>query len=161
LAQGVPCIRTFLVLCKQRLRDQYIQLWQEELANYRPGTRMYNYVKATFDYSEHLRTLDIPKYRHGWVRFLAGNHNLPIVTGRWLRRPIAERLCPSCHVVGDEFHFVMVCTRGNLCALRRKYIDPYFITRPSMVKFVQLLCTENKRALKNLSVFVYKGLRVP
>ena len=36
------------------------------------------------------------------IRFRCGSHNLPIETGRWSRLPRESRLCPKCHVIGDE-----------------------------------------------------------
>ena len=102
--------------------------------------------------------INIPKYRFSFVRFLAQNHKLPIVMGRWNNRQIGERLCPTCHIVGDEFHFVLICNVNNLSTLRKQYIDRYYITRPSMFKFIQLLNTSNAKTVQNLAIFIYKGL---
>ena len=44
------------------------------------------------------------------IIFRLGSHHLPIETGRWSRKPRNERLCNSCGVLGDEFHFVFHCT---------------------------------------------------
>ena len=43
------------------------------------------------------------------TRFRCGSHNLPIETGRWRRTPRHARLCSSCQVLGDEFHFLFNC----------------------------------------------------
>ena len=43
------------------------------------------------------------------TRFRCGSHNLPIETLRWSRLPRENRLCPKCHVLGDEYHFVFRC----------------------------------------------------
>lgn len=157
LAQGVANVKMFLVMCKQRLKDQFIQLWQSELP-IKSTTKLYSYIKQTFTYSEHLSTLNVAKYRCSFVRFLAGNHSLPIVAGRWLRKPAAERLCQICQTLGDEFHFVFICTDKNLPELRRRYIDKYYTRRPSMFKFIELLSTTNSRIIKNLAVYIHKGL---
>ena len=44
------------------------------------------------------------------VRFRLGSHNLPIETGRWIRRPRMERLCSACGELGDEEHVLFRCS---------------------------------------------------
>ena len=44
------------------------------------------------------------------TRFRCGSHNLPIETGRWRRIPRQARLCPVCHVMGDESHVLFNCS---------------------------------------------------
>ena len=44
--------------------------------------------------------------------------------------------------------------------LRVKYIKRYYCTRPSMNKLLQLLSNENKAHIRNLSVFIKKGLNI-
>ena len=44
------------------------------------------------------------------TRFRLGSHKLPIETGRWSRTPRENRLCPICHVLGDEYYFVFRCS---------------------------------------------------
>ena len=44
------------------------------------------------------------------TKFRLSSHLLPIETGRWSRKPRNERLCHSCDVLGDEFHYVFNCT---------------------------------------------------
>ena len=43
------------------------------------------------------------------TRFRLGSHKLPVETGRWRRINRDERLCPKCHVFGDEYHFLFSC----------------------------------------------------
>ena len=43
------------------------------------------------------------------TRFRCGSHHLPIETLRWGRVPRENRLCPKCHVLGDEYHFIFHC----------------------------------------------------
>ena len=43
------------------------------------------------------------------TKFRLGSHYLPIETGRWVRKPRDERLCPSCNVLGDEHHLIYEC----------------------------------------------------
>ena len=86
------------------------------------------------------------------------NHKLPLITGRWLRQPRNERLCITCGKLGDEYHFVLICKQDALVSLRRRYIDSYYFLNPSMFKFVQLLTNDEKRTIRNLAVYIHKGL---
>ena len=62
------------------------------------------------------------------------------------------------YVLDDEFHFLFKCQL--LQDLRVKYIKRYYYTRPSMNKLLQLLSNENKAHIRNLSVFIKKGLNI-
>ena len=44
--------------------------------------------------------------------------------------------------------------------LRVKFIKRYYYTRPSMNNCLQLLSNENKAHIRNLSVFIKKGLNI-
>ena len=58
------------------------------------------------------------------TKFRLGSHSLPIETGRWCRKPRNERLCPSCKVLGDEFHIVYICNDINRTGL---HLPPTFV----------------------------------
>ena len=60
-----------------------------------------------------------------------------------------------CDDVEDEFHFLLVCPLYT--DIRIKYIKRYYRTRVSMFKFLELMKTENKTMLKNLSLYVTKA----
>ena len=159
LAQGVSNVHIFLALCKQRLRDQFLQEWNGDINN-KSFTSFYSAVKGEFCYSDYLSILNIPKYRYSIITFISGNHKLPIATGRWAGIPKNERLCRTCNVLGDEFHLVFYCQKGNLSALRRQYIPQYFLKHPSMFKFQQLINSKDVKVIRSLSVFIYKSMLV-
>ena len=54
--------------------------------------------------------------------------------------------------VQDEFHITLCCAKFDV--LRVKYIKLYYYRRPSMLKFVELMSTENRRDLHRLMVFL-------
>ena len=80
--------------------------------------------------------------------------------GRWVkpeRVPFEHRMCITCNLLEDEYHFVIECQRCN--DLRRKYIGPSFYVRRNMLKFLELLQSTNVSIVKNLALFVYKAFK--
>ena len=72
-----------------------------------------------------------------------------IECGRWKDRlPVNERKCPYCHVLEDEFHFVLQCSLFS--DLRKKYIANFYTVRPNMRKFIDLCNSESKHTVRNL-----------
>ena len=157
LSQGVANINMFLSLCKQRLKDQFIQEWFSTVGEM-SETSWYRHIKQEFGYSTYLEVLTVPKYRYSLSRFIHRNHRLPIIAGRWSNKPYQERLCEHCDMLGDEYHFILCCTEGSLPELRRKYIKKYYYLKPSMDKFIQLFSNTSKKVLQNLAMYIYKGL---
>ena len=88
------------------------------------------------------------------------NHNLPIVKGKCLGRPLQERLYTKCNERGDEFHIALVCRDPKLIPLRRKYIYSYYCSHPSMYKFVKFLQSTNDKIVQNLALYIYYGLKI-
>ena len=96
-------------------------------------------------------------YCKNLFRFLTRNHRLPIETGRWKSTPTNERKCSQCNDIGDEYHYLLKCPQFN--DIRKKYIKRYYYKRPNMIKFTQLLASENIPKLKQLSCFVEKIMK--
>ena len=76
--------------------------------------------------------------------------------GQWVKPnvPYNERRCTLCNNpdVQEEFHNTLCCTKFD--SLRVKHIKPYYYRRPSMLKFVELMSTENRRDIHRLMVFL-------
>lgn len=88
------------------------------------------------------------------------SHRLCIEVGRWHRPvsiPINERLCTTCNILEDEYHFVMEC---QLYAnVRKQCLPAYFWKRPYMFKFTELIKTESIRILKTFLSMLKKLLK--
>ena len=56
--------------------------------------------------------------------------------------------------IGDEFHYLLCCKFFE--PERKRLLKPYFYTRPTchMLKYKDLLCSDNIAILKKLSEFV-------
>ena len=79
----------------------------------RAGTGQYKfeiYTRVNPDLSTSPFINSIHPISHLLVRFRLGSHQLPIETGRWIRRPRHERLCTACGELGDEEHVIFSCS---------------------------------------------------
>ena len=156
LYQGVGDTELFIKAFLQRVKDNALQTWNQSMMN-SSESYIYRELKTSFEYSQHLSLISQPKYRYQFVKFVTRNHKLAVVTGKWHKpRPIpyAERLCPVCNVIEDEYHVVLECIRFR--QLRKRYIPSNFWQRPSMFKLVSLFSTNNANTLQNLAKYLYK-----
>lgn len=154
--QNVGNINIFLSLVKQRLTDTFIQNWNSRLENSSRALFYKNF--NTFGYKSYLDIVNIGKFRYALSRLRLSSHRLEVEVGRWAkpdRIPLEERLCTTCQKLEDEFHFVLECIRYN--DLRNLYIARYYRFRPNMYKLVELFSSDNKKCLRNLSIYVFKA----
>jgi hypothetical protein len=158
LNQGVGDVNVFLYHVKTRLRDTYIQNWHSrlEVSN---RARLYRHLSENFGYKSYLSFLNVGKFRIAFTKLRCSAHRLQVEMGRWNKPlPITfeERKCAHCHVLEDEFHFVLQCPL--YAELRKTYISAQFTTRPNMYKFIHLISSESQVIVTKLATFVYKAL---
>ena len=143
LYQSKGDVKMFLKVVKQIIKDQLIQDWHSRLND---SSRAFLYRSiCDFRFQPYLDTLTINKYRNSFSRLRTSSHRLAIETGRWAKpisKPICERVCFSCKLIEDEFHFILEC--NIYTEVRQQYIRKYYRERPNMFKSVQLLKSENK-----------------
>ena len=77
--------------------------------------------------------------------------------GRWHKPnviPRNERKCPVCSKlhVEDEFHFLLECPLYS--DLRKTYINRYFSSHSYILKFKELLTSENSDVTRKLACYV-------
>lgn len=89
------------------------------------------------------------------------SHNLSIESGRHRNILRNNKICEFCRSeIEDEYYFVLAC----LCYqhLRVKYIKKYYMywKKPSMYKFIQLLCVNNVKELCNLGKFLHHAFKL-
>lgn len=151
--QGVFNKTAFFIICKQRLKDQYIQKWFGNLG-VNSGCVLYRVIKCKFVDSPHLRVAMSLKYKIALTRFRTRNHKLPVVQlGRGRNRlPYAERLCSTCSKLGDEYHWVFECQQTHHL---RHILPKYYRNRPNMFKFTELLQSEQPSVIRKFAKFVY------
>ena len=101
------------------------------------------------------------KFRIELTRFRLSADRLAIETGRWHKPnkiPRNERKCCVCKTLEDEFHFLLECSIYK--NLRQKYINKYFWKYPNILKFTELMVSENEITLQRLAIFVFKAFEL-
>ena len=143
----------FKNIVKTRIKDQYIQFWNEKLSSSNKCTN-YRIYKSEFSFENYFKVLP-RKLALSFCHFRVCNHKLPIEKGIVLNIERNNRICHMCNknTLGDEFHYIFECSFFR--ADRKKYI-PRFLLRPSAFNFMQLFQSDNSDILLKLAIFVKK-----
>ena len=106
----------------------------------------YNLFKIDVNFENYLSKLS-KKHYSTLLKLRLSNHRLPVETGRWENIPIEERKCTVCedNDIGDEFHYLFVCNYFK--SERKQFLTPYFYKKPNIIKFKELMSTENVKLL--------------
>ncbi|MCU7801540.1 MAG: hypothetical protein KZQ70_15755, partial [gamma proteobacterium symbiont of Lucinoma myriamae] len=134
------------------LTDLNVQEWNAKL-NLSSKGRTYSIFKHEINLEQYLVNLPKSDYLK-LIRFRLSNHKLPVEKGRWDDIPLNERKCSKCdkNDIGDEFHYLFTCSYFD--TERKQFLKPYFYKRPNIIKFKELLSSNNVTLLKKLSKFV-------
>lgn len=134
------------------LKDLNIQIWNSDLLD-SSKSRNYHIFKDDVRLENYLLVLPSKIYLP-LIKFRTANHKLPIERGRWENVPHEDRKCNLCdkNDIGDEFHYILICPFFS--TERANFINPYFYTRPNILKYQTLLQSHNKKTLIQLSQFV-------
>ena len=79
----------------QRLKDQFIQTWSNDMFNSSKG-KINRTFKLDFGCEKYLEKLP-KKFRTILLKFRTTNHRLPVETGRWINMPYNDRSCVLCN----------------------------------------------------------------
>ena len=159
LHQGVGNQSAFVSLFKQRVTDNFIQNWHSRLEN----SSRANFYKniAIFQFQPYLENINVMKFSHAFSKLRVSSHRLAIETGRWVRPipiPVGERKCFTCQTLEDEYHFVLECPIYS--QIRQQYIARYYWTRPSMLKFIELINNTSIKCCRKLCVYIHKAFEL-
>jgi hypothetical protein len=85
----------------------------------------------------------------------ASSHDLFIEKGRYTNVPRLERICNNCssRQIENEFHFLFTCSQ--YADLRKKYLRRYYYKWPTLQKFSNLLLSESKIIVRDISKYLY------
>lgn len=137
---------------KRNLIDQFFQTWNSSLEKSSKG-RNYSLFKDNPNFESYW--LKLPKQMYiDFAKFQTSNHRFPCEIGRFQNIELSDRKCTLCdkNDVGDEMHYLLICPYFNVD--RTKFISKYHYTRPNIIKFKQLMCTQNLTKLKKLCHFI-------
>ena len=117
LSQEVVNPAWFRLTVEQQLKDQWITKWFSNLET-KGICSNYKIFKHLFQMEDYLIKLDKSE-RITFCKFRAGNHKLPIITGRHTNIARENRICPKCNgnFIGDEFHLLFVCQNNDFFLL--------------------------------------------
>ena len=142
-------------IVKQRLQDQYIQKWFNDIDISSRG-QTYSVFKSNFGLEKYLLRLK-PKNRQFILKFRTSNMHLPIETGRWIGLPRYDRTCNLCsQKIGDEYHYLFKCENVLVKDIRERYIPNYYYKYPSHVKMQGLFAICNVKIISNVGIFLEK-----
>ena len=145
----------FHCIFKQRVCDVFTQAWCNSIIE-SSSLRSYITFKSILCYEKYLDFVP-SKYRVALSRLRLASHQLRVVTGSYGNNRIeyANRTCNICNSsdIEDDYHFVIVCHVYK--DLRKKYIKQYYMNRPSVFKYTQLMQSSNKTLIINLAKYVY------
>ena len=155
-------VKTVVKQMHTNKKIEYIRNWTDNVNTAPKCSVLYKHVKVIFEREYYITSLP-NNLRRAISRIRTCNHKLPIEVGRYARNlaPRAQRICTKCDskLVGDEFHFILVCTNPVLSELREKYISPYYTRFPTMAKLTDLFCNRNTKLFK-LARYVAEGLKL-
>jgi hypothetical protein len=156
--QNVGNHALFLNEYTQRLKDQYIQKWNDSCET-TSKLASYNMYKNTFEYEKYLDVLDIRKFRYTFAAFRSSCHLLMIEAGRHIGIEQDERTCYNCqNTIETEYHFLLECP--VYYSLRDQYIPRKFYNPPSRNKFCILMASRKDSLIKALAMYIYYGMQV-
>ncbi len=155
-AQDIRSIASLKATADKELKANFVRKWKNELSEM-TSCDLYLHLKPDFKIEKYLLNLD-QSLRTVLCKLRTNNTRLPKVVGRY-KKPKIERhkrycqLC-DCNLLGDEFHLIFECNHERVVHFRNKYIPVYYKRKPSMLKCVNLLRSENIVDNIKLSLFM-------
>ena len=155
-------IKEAVKIINRNLKLEYISNWIDTVNSSAKCSVLYKHIKPIFEREHYLSHLPY-NLRLAISRIRTCNHKLPIEAGRYGLNHAAreDRICTKCDsgLIGDEYHFILICTNPILLELREKYISPYYAMFPSMYKLAGLFNNKGEK-LKKLARYVLEGLKL-
>ena len=143
----------FILSFTQRLKDHYLQEWNNSLHEiYR--LNYYTLIKRSYYLNKCAEVLNIRKFRHFYFSLKIGSLDLEVNRGRYYNIPRDERVCKLCKSnIEDEYHFMMKCPFYQ--DLRQKHLSNKFIENPNVHKYVMLLSSNNDTIIYSVATFIH------
>ena len=102
---------TFKELCKNILKDNFIEKWNASLNNGASSIlRTYATFKQTCEMDIYLENVNQFRCRNAITKLRVSSHALEIERGRHYGLSVEERVCGYCHCIEDDKHFLFHCS---------------------------------------------------
>jgi hypothetical protein len=136
---------------KQRLQDQFIQQWSSDVYNNNVCIT-YRLFKESFCFENYLLKLS-PVLANAMLKFRCSNHRLPVQQLRYSNVLRENRVCSLCNTneMGDDLHYVLMCTHPVLLNARRNLLPNYFLHHPNVLKLNYLFTTQSLVLLRKFA----------
>ncbi|MEW8548127.1 MAG: reverse transcriptase family protein, partial [Candidatus Thiodiazotropha sp.] len=133
------------------LRETYIQTWHDQTDKMSKCLN-YRLYKTEYECESYFSKLPMSLGIY-FSRFRCMNHRLPIEFGRFSRLERAKRKCKLCGSgdLGDEFHYLFKCSYFK--RQRKKSIPMKYLKNPNVLKFHELMNTEDVLLLTKVASF--------
>ena len=158
LQQNVCDVDIFLILAKQRLKDNFVQKWNQELNQ--SSRAIFYRSNANFEFGDYLDMIIVRKFRYALAKLRTSSHRLEVEMGRWARPEriaFENRKCKHCQILEDDFQFILECPLYS--NIRTLYVKRYYYTRPNMFKLTECLRIVKKQ-IRNLATSLFKAFDV-
>ena len=131
-SQYVGSNSVFSKSIKQRIKDQYIQYWNEQIFSLSKCST-YRIFKSNFEMENYFKLLP-KRLALALCHFRCSNHKLPVEKGRFFNIDRNQRICQLCNsnLLGDEFHYVFECSKFH--TERKRYLPRQYL-RPNTFNF--------------------------
>ena len=138
VSQKVTSIDFFTALVRQRLQDNYLTKWTNDVIDSTDG-RLFKFIKESFCYESYLDNMHNGSIRNAITRIRLSSHRYRIETGRWGNNRVQrdERVCEVCNVIESEYHVLMICPR--FINERTERLPECMLTNPSEENFISML----------------------
>lgn len=152
-------VKLFLPILKRRLIDNQLIELREGIRN-STSLSLFKELSVNFEPAPYLRILCNHNYRNILSKLRLSSHSLAIETGRHTGISRNDRKCTLCNLneIEDEYHFIIICPFYS--EIRKEYISKYYVNKPSMHKFIELLNCTNGKMLKHLAIYAIKAFKL-
>ena len=117
-------------------------------------------IKSLLEPEKYLKEINNYFIHRQTVKFRISDHSLRIEKGRHHGMLREDRICKQCNIgcIEDEFYFLLICPKYK--DLRKQYLPKYHTNNPNLRKFVDIFHSNNGKILRNLSLYIYKSLKM-
>ena len=155
----------FAIKVKTVLKENFLISWRDSLSG--PVARTYSQFKSELVYESYLTVVTIFRHRVALSKLRCSSHHLVVETGRWSKKKLNNRICPSCRVFDDEKHFVCDCRinrtqRAELSNFIFSIIcdnSPVAFGNFRECLFSNLLSTSDESLMKSFARFCYSSFQ--